>query len=57
MNIDQLIDHLQDIREFHGRGDLPVLAHDECGELIEFKEQSVYSYNPAMAGVKVVIDA
>ena len=56
MNLDELIEHLQDIRETCG-GHTPVLANDECGELVEFKATTVYSYNPAMTGVKVIIDA
>jgi hypothetical protein len=56
MNLDQLIEHLQDIRETCG-GHTPVQANDETGELVEFRKTVVYTYNPAMTGVKVIIDA
>jgi hypothetical protein len=55
MNLDQLIEHLEDIRETCG-GHTPVLANDDLGDLVKFKKTAVYTVNPAMTGVKVIFD-
>ena len=55
MNLNELIIHLESIKETHG-GDIEVRANDECGDLVKFNKQCVYTYNPAMTGVKLIFD-
>ena len=57
MTLNELMIHLESIKETHG-GDIEVQANDECGDLVEVEENSVYAYNEQMTenGFKLIFD-
>jgi hypothetical protein len=57
MTVDELIAHLESIKETHG-GDVKVESRNECGSVVSLRADDVYTYTAARTkALRVIIDA